>query len=190
MTLFYLVQHAQKEPGPGDPGLTELGLRQAERTAEWLRGVDPAAVFSSPLRRALRTAEFIADAAGVAVRTDDRLRERMNWDGDQPLDGFLDDWAAAVADRDFVPANGESSRRAGERFRAFLVEHAREAGPIVVCTHGGVTVDLLRTLMGDGALAPELLCLGVPACAITTLRGLSPVSIASMAHLERPAASQ
>ena len=37
MTTAYLVQHGDKERVPGDPGLTELGKRQAEATARWLR---------------------------------------------------------------------------------------------------------------------------------------------------------
>ena len=76
-----IVQHAEKERLPGDPGLTELGLEQALATARWLgSGERPVAVWSSPMRRALETARPIADQFGVALRTDPRLRERMNWD--------------------------------------------------------------------------------------------------------------
>jgi hypothetical protein len=54
---------------------------------------------------------------------------------------------------------------------------------IVVCSHGGVTVDLLRTLAGDRMLAPRLLAEGIPPCAITTLEGLRVLDIASVSHL-------
>ncbi len=83
MTLIFLVQHAEKEPGPGDPGLTDAGRQQAGRTAQWLYGCSLNAVYSSPLRRAVETAEYIAGAAGLSVQRDVRLRERMNWDGGQ-----------------------------------------------------------------------------------------------------------
>jgi broad specificity phosphatase PhoE len=184
VTVFYVVQHAEKERQPGDPGLTDLGRRQAGRTALWLRQVGVNAVFSSPMRRARETAGFIASAVGVPVREDARLRERMNWDGAQPLGEFLAEWAASVRDRWFVPRAGDSSWRAGERFLAFLGDVAGEPGPIVVCTHGGVTVDLLRTLAGDQALPPRLLDEGIPPCAITTLEDQVVMDIASVSHLE------
>jgi hypothetical protein len=54
----------------------------------------------------------------------------------------------------------------------------------VVCTHGGVTVDLLRTLAGDEALPAPLLDEGVPSCAITTLEDEVIMDIASVSHLD------
>jgi broad specificity phosphatase PhoE len=53
------------------------------------------------MRRARETAGFIASAIGVPVREDGRLQERMNWDGAQPFEEFLADWAASVRDRSF-----------------------------------------------------------------------------------------
>jgi broad specificity phosphatase PhoE len=183
MTMFYVVQHGEKERLPGDPGLTGLGHGQAERTALWLSRVGITAVFSSPLRRARETASAIALAVGAPVREDGRLLERMNWDGDQPFQDFLADWAACDRDRHFVPRSGDSSWQAGQRFRSFLEDAAAEPGMIAVCTHGGVTVDLLRTLVGDRALPPRLLADGIPPCAITTLEGLTVLGIASVGHL-------
>jgi broad specificity phosphatase PhoE len=115
MTVFYLVQHGEKKQQPGDPGLTELGRQQAGRTAQWLRQAGLSAVFSSPARRARETADLISSAAGVAVREDIRLRERMNWDGTQPIGEFLAEWASTVRDRSLVPLAGDSSWQAGER---------------------------------------------------------------------------
>ncbi|MEU9335111.1 histidine phosphatase family protein [Streptomyces sp. NPDC048290] len=183
MTIFYLVQHAEKERQLGDPGLTLLGRQQAARTAKHLQDVGIGALISSPLRRARETAEFIAVACGLAVRMDTRLRERMNWSDDEPLEEFLADWAATVQDRDYVPRSGDSSRQAGDRVLACLTDLAGEPGPVAVVTHGGVTVDLLRTLLGDDALTEDLLYGGIPTCAITTLDGTAVVEIAAQAHL-------
>jgi broad specificity phosphatase PhoE len=135
------------------------------------------------MRRTRETADFIGSAVGVPVREDVRLRERMNWDGAQPFEEFLADWAASVRDRSFVPWTGDSSGQAGERFRAFLRDVAKEPGPVAVCVHGGVTVDLLRTLLGDQALPPRLLDEGIPACAITTLEDQVVRDVASVGHL-------
>jgi broad specificity phosphatase PhoE len=91
VTRVYLVQHAEKQPIAGDPELTGHGRAQARRTGQWLRRVELRAVYSSPLRRASQTADLIAAATGLEVVVDDRLAERMNWDGHQPLAQFLAD---------------------------------------------------------------------------------------------------
>jgi hypothetical protein len=107
MTVIYLVQHGEKEPLPGDPGLTGAGRDQALRTARWMRGVG--------------------------------------------LNAVMAEWDRSTRDRDYVP--------------------------------GGVTVDLLRTLLGDGRLPRRLIDEGVPPCAITTVHNLEVIEIASVAHL-------
>jgi phosphohistidine phosphatase SixA len=47
MTLAYLVQHAEKEPLPGDPGLTGTGREQATCIGRWLCGLGMRALFSA-----------------------------------------------------------------------------------------------------------------------------------------------
>jgi broad specificity phosphatase PhoE len=183
VTLIYLVQHGEKERGPGDPGLTALGREQSAVTARWFRRIEVTAVYSSPLRRARQTAAPIAATAGLAVRVDKRLRERVNWEGAEPLGRFLADWHRAARDRDFVPGTGESSRSAGERLRGFVVGLAGREWTVVAVSHGGVTTDLLRTLAGDDAVHPRLLDDGIPACAITILEDLEVITIASTGHL-------
>jgi hypothetical protein len=51
-----------------------------------------------------------------------------------------------------------------------------------VVTHGGITTDLLRNLLHDDALPPQLLAAGIPPCAITAIDNLTVVMIASTAH--------
>ncbi|MDN3242021.1 histidine phosphatase family protein [Glycomyces tritici] len=188
MGIVYIVQHGEKERVPGDPGLTARGREQAALAAEWLR--DRAlpdgglrAVYASPLLRARQTAEAVATVTGLPVRIDARVAERMNWDGSVPFERFAEDWARTSADRDFVPAVGDSSRASGARFAAFLQEREGEDGSVAVACHGGVTVDLLRTLVGDAALPEALLSDGVPSGAITIIDGLRPVAIAETGHL-------
>lgn len=183
MTTVYLVQHGDKERTPGDPGLTELGRAQAAVTAQWLQRMGLHALYSSPLRRARETAEPLGHAAGLAIQVDSRLRERLNWDGSQTFDAFLADWDRSTRNRDLVLGNGESSRSAGERLRVFLAGLAGASGPVAIVSHGGVTTDLLRTLLGDDGLPPRMMDEGVPSCAITTLDDLRIISIADTAHL-------
>ncbi len=183
MTLIYVVQHGDKVRSPGDPGLTALGQAQAAAAARWLSGTGLRALFSSPLRRAQETAAAIAAVTGLPVRLDDRLTERLNWDGTQTFDAFLADWDRSTRDRDYVLGNGESSRAAGERMLAFVAGLGGAPGPVAVVSHGGATTDLVRTLAGDVALPADLLANGIPAGAITTLDDLRVVSIASTGHL-------
>ncbi|MEV4509315.1 histidine phosphatase family protein [Dactylosporangium sp. NPDC049525] len=183
MSLVYLVRHAEKRSEPGDPGLTERGGWQAAQTALWLSGVGLHAVYSSPLCRAWQTAAPIARATGLDVRRDERLRERMNWDGVEPIEDFLAAWSRCVRDRDFVPRMGDSSRQAGARLHAFLQDRVDEPGAVAAVTHGGVTADLLRTLVGDDRVPAEVVHHGIPSCAITVLDGSTVVDVARMDHL-------
>jgi broad specificity phosphatase PhoE len=183
MTLVYLVQHGDKERLPGDPGLTTQGRQQAAMTARWLHSAGLQALYSSPARRARETADHIAAATGLAVRFDGRLRERMNWDGRCPVEDFLAEWAHATRDRDFVPRGGDSSHQAADRLRAFLAGLPATPAAVGAVTHGGVTADLLRSLLTDQALPAGLLDAGIPPCAITTIEDLTVVAIAATRHL-------
>jgi broad specificity phosphatase PhoE len=183
VSLVYVVQHAEKRPDPGDPGLTERGGWQAAQTALWLSRVGLRAVYSSPLCRAWQTAVPIATAARLDVRRDERLRERMNWDGAEPIEDFLADWARCARDRDFVPRTGDSSRQAGARLHAFVQEQVEEPGAVAAITHGGATADLLRTLVGDDKVPADVVHHGVPSCAITILDGSRVVDVARTDHL-------
>ena len=183
VTMVYLVQHGDKERLPGDPGLTALGRQQATRTGRWLSGRGVRALWTSPMRRARETADCIAAVTGLAVQPDARLRERLNWDGGMPFDAFLALWARTTLDRDLVPEGGQSSRQAAARLLAFMADLRALPGPLAAVTHGGITTELLRDLLGDGALRPGVLDAGIPPCAITAIDDLNPVMIASVSHL-------
>jgi broad specificity phosphatase PhoE len=74
MTFVYLVRHGQtawnKEEifrGRADVPLNESGLKEAELAAEYFRGKEVDAIYSSPISRALQTAEKIARVLGLKV---------------------------------------------------------------------------------------------------------------------------
>jgi broad specificity phosphatase PhoE len=156
-----------------------------------------AAVFTSPQRRAVDTATPLAAALGTPMFIDDRLRERINWDGGATVavDDFLDAWEQSTTDRDYASAFGDSSRQAAARFRAFLVEISdrHHHDTVAVVSHGGVTVDLLRDIVGDSALertAPGLIDRGVPGCAVTRLSvhgdTITATDVAVIDHVAKP----
>ena len=82
-----------------DPPLSTLGRDQAARLSERVRRAQPAAVYSSPYRRAIDTAKAISDD----VRVDERLVEMaldVNEDGSldlrEPPSGVVERMRAAV----------------------------------------------------------------------------------------------
>ncbi len=191
-----VVQHGEKVQASGDPSLTESGRTQAQQVAAHLsQQVEVQSIWSSPLARAQQTAQPIADAFGLVIQTDDRLRERMNWERSEhgSITDFLTEWRQASQDRAYVPTLGDSSNAAAARFIEALadIEQCSELGAVaVVVTHGGITVDTLRTALGDGALHranPQLIPDGVPCGAITSLMvtagQVSVVSLPGTEHL-------
>jgi len=173
-----IVQHGEKVRSAGDPGLTAAGHQQAAKVAAWLADIHPGvrSIWASPLRRTRETAASIAAAFRLDVQTDDRLRERMNWDDTTvSLDQFLAQWQRASDDPSYRPTTGDSSNAAAERFIAALVdiEERVQDGVVIVVAHGGVIVDTLRDLVGDDEVRgtnPNLIESGVPCGAITELR--------------------
>ena len=103
MTRFVLVRHGQTEwnrverfRGRKDLLLDATGLRQALAAALRIKDWPVAAVYSSPLRRALETAKVIANQLDLPV---------------EPLDGLIDldfgDWQGLTAE--------EAAKQDGER---------------------------------------------------------------------------
>jgi len=87
VTETWLIRHAdcyQDITDTSDPPLSSLGREQASRLAQRVRRARPAAIYSSPYRRAIETAHAISDD----VRVDDRLVEMdlvVNEDGSLEL---------------------------------------------------------------------------------------------------------
>ncbi|NDJ55344.1 MAG: histidine phosphatase family protein [Chloroflexi bacterium] len=81
-TNLLLIRHGQTEwnsirrcQGQTDTPLNERGIEQAQAAAEVARQAAPHIIVTSDLRRCAHTAEIIAEALGVAVVPDKRLRE-------------------------------------------------------------------------------------------------------------------
>lgn len=196
-TRVVVVQHGQKVRAPGDPGLTGQGRRQALATARFVADrFTPSGVWASPLRRAVETAQPLAEAMGCELHIDPRLRERMNWEGDQAqtLEEFLSEWGRATDDRSFIPMTGDSSDQAATRFIDAITQIVQDRDPtdtVAVVAHGGVTVDALRTIAGDARIResrPDLVAEGVRCGAVTLLErdgaGWRVVQLPSVDHLD------
>lgn len=82
MKKLYLLRHAQSEynekgifQGRLDSDLTPLGFVQARLSALELEDKGIEVIYSSPQRRAYKTALTVADVLGLEVVVDERLRE-------------------------------------------------------------------------------------------------------------------
>lgn len=150
MSKFYLVRHGEKEKTAEDPGLTELGKKQASATGKYFKDKKIGAIYSSPLKRTAETAKHIASFHNLEVIVNPELRERANW-GDLPgqsFEEFLEMWKLCNENRDYVPLIGDSSRKAGERIEKYLRElhkkHPHDETILVI--HGGLIADLLLNI--------------------------------------------
>lgn len=160
----YLVRHGQTDwnvqgrlQGSTDIPLNQVGREQALATASALSQVLPASttVVSSPLLRALHTADALARALGVDVAVDDRVRERSSghWEGftrqerDAKWPQEARDWGATgYAD---VPGY-EHDDLVRERMVTAIEEWAeRIPGPLVVVSHSSAARVGLQGLLGN-----------------------------------------
>ena len=165
MTLrLFLVRHGQTEgniegrsQGHREVPLNERGLRQAVALGERLRGQALVAVYSSPLGRALQTAQAIAAPHGLKVIPDARLAELDHG----ILDGLTGpelrrDYADFLArwrtddPTDLVMPDGESmgdaQRRMIEVMEAIASEHAD--GAVAAVSHNLATRAFLCYALG------------------------------------------
>ena len=156
-----LVRHGQSTwndegrwQGQADPPLSALGEAQAAEAAARLAGVGFAAVASSDLVRARRTAEIVARSLALGpVIVEPRLKEYDvgRWCGltkpeiEQGWPGMIAAWAGGA-----LPSTpgGELRVAFAERVVASLRRLAGEmpAGDMLVVTHSGVVRTLERLL--------------------------------------------
>jgi len=150
LTRLILVRHAESEMkgcyvGRLDPPLSARGRAQADALARQMAGQSLAAVYSSPLKRALTTAQMIAVPHGLEVSAIAELAELDfgDWDGltyqeiAEIAPQRFNRWLADPAE--VRPPNGETllemSQRVMEVVNGVIVAHPGEM--VVVVTHGG-----------------------------------------------------
>ena len=156
MKKVYLIRHALPAFPNGSKmclGITDIplgreGMEQANSVAAALPPVT--AVYSSPLRRAIQTAQAI----GQPVLILSGLREIYagDWDGltfAEIRQRYPELYAARRLDKTIPPPGSEDEEAALIRFRADLERAAMEApGDFAVVAHGGIIARYLQSLTG------------------------------------------
>ena len=154
------IRHGEPEriaPGTGvraDPRLTAAGREQAKRLAEWLAVEQVDAVLSSPLRRAIETAQPIAAAVGREVETFEGIVEYdVNSDHYIPTEELRvtrdERWTAMVEGR-----WDEFGAELPEIFRARVDEAVNAivdrfpGGRVAAVCHGGVINVAIGSVLG------------------------------------------
>jgi Fructose-2,6-bisphosphatase len=143
MKRIWLVRHCKAAGQAPEAPLTEEGVTQAERLADFFAGMKVDRIVASPFERAVASIRPYAARSGLAIETDGRLSERVL--STEPLPDWMDKLKASFADLDARLAGGESSREAMARGKAVIGECWRrpESNTIVV-THGNLMALILK----------------------------------------------
>jgi probable phosphoglycerate mutase len=159
-----LLRHGQtplsvqkRYAGRSDVPLTETGVAQAAAAAKRLASAGIGVIVSSPLQRATRTAQQVAEVTGVPVVTDEGFRETDfgAWEGltfAEVRQKWPAEMTAWLADSAVAPPGGESLAEVGVRVTEALhrVVAGRERQTILIVSH----VTPIKTLVAAALLAP------------------------------------
>jgi alpha-ribazole phosphatase len=181
--VIYLLRHGEVEGaetrrfiGHLDVPLSPAGERQCQAQARRLRDVALAAVFSSDLLRARRSAQIIGAPHGLAPVVVPALREMAmgRWEGLTAAEirgrepTAFADWMAHVGEFPFP--DGESVpdlvARAVPAFEAIAAAHGER--PVAIVAHGGTNRALLCHVFG--LPLGRLLAFGQDYAALTVLQ--------------------
>lgn len=121
-----------------DPDLSPEGRHQAGELARWLKGQEVAALYVSPQRRTLSTAQAIGQAMGLSPDVSPDLKERNMgvWEGldfSEVMAHYPTEYQSWKADPvGFRPSGGESITD--------LATRIHQAVERIITRHGGKTV--------------------------------------------------
>ncbi len=179
---LYVVRHGENPANLNrefsykliDYSLTAKGMRQAEETAAFFREKGIAAIYSSPLKRALETAQVIAVPLALPVTIVEEFRENNVGDleRDPPTeeawalhDSIIADWFAGRHEAIFP--GGEDFHTLLRRVKTGLIATLADlgAGPEakqgVIVAHGGILSGMARGLAHE----PDLAAIAARKCA-------------------------
>ncbi len=164
---LFLIRHGEVDSnrmmrylGRFDEPLNAVGRGQAQALGSVFTTIAVDAVRSSPLRRALVTAEAIAASTGAGLETDDRLAE-------------IDFGAWEGRSRDEVLSGSDEDRR---------LVHRWERDPATAAPSGESFADLERRVCG----CLDDLAAGMPGAVIVVVSHMGPIKVALCAALGLP----
>ncbi len=161
MRTLYLIRHGESEAdilnvheGRADFPLTQRGQQQAAAMGKWMaEHCKIEMIFASTLRRAAQTAQFLSDATGIPVVSDEDLMEFNN--------GLLAGLSFEEADRlypkvsDLPPDQSVYGQESQYEFRARAdralercMSRIPDGASAAIVSHGGMINQLFASLVG------------------------------------------
>jgi len=162
----YLIRHGEtdwnserKLQGQTDIPLNEYGIELAEITAKELKNIKFDRIFSSPLIRAVQTAEILRGDRKLSIITDDRIKE-INFglcEGtvipryeDEPVSPI---WKFEFDTENYMPAEGGETfaqiyERSDDFFKKCIMPLEEECENVLIVGHGCFNRTLLNPMMG------------------------------------------
>jgi alpha-ribazole phosphatase len=166
-TTLYLIRHGatvgneeKRYKGSIDVPLSDEGVKQIKRTTEFVRSSlgksSLSTVYTSPLSRALKSAEILAEPFGLTPVIMPDLRERHfgKWEGmtfNEIREQYPDEFAAwAKNPLKHCPRGGESTLAVRDRvigtLELILMHHGGD-NKVAITAHGGVNRVILCHVM-------------------------------------------
>jgi alpha-ribazole phosphatase len=191
-TTVWLMRHGEADGMHGrccghfDAPLSMAGLEQAKRVAAQLAHESISRMFSSNLKRALETAQIVAEPHGLAVEAVDDLAE-MNFgdleglryeEAQERFPAVYHSWMTRPTETQFP--NGESYRQMSARvlraFDSILQRHRNQS--IGIVAHAGVIRVVLRRALSIPD--SEIFRLAQQHCAINRIRYVEEVPMVEL----------
>lgn len=212
MNHLFLVRHGENTANLTlefsyrlvDYSLTPKGVLQARQTADFLSAKNIQEIYTSPLKRALETAQIIAAPLGLPVQAMEQFREVNVGDleGQKPTaelwkqhNAIVKSWMDGHPELRFP--GGEDLYTLLNRARAGYMQilAGKQSRNIVIVAHGGIFRFTLQHLFA--LVDPAILNQGTPNCAITEVEAQVTgdhlegrlISFASTSHLSGEAAN-
>lgn len=154
-----MIRHAlplreHRSDGAADPGLSEEGLDQARRLADWWAPFGADVLVTSPMRRARETAAPLAEALGLEPEVVDDIAEYdAHLPSYVPVEELMaDPEALAIIAEEWLSPEAEATR---QTFRGRVVAAIDDisvrhdgADRIAIVCHGGVINAHLTAVLG------------------------------------------
>lgn len=164
---LYIIRHGETQwnkekrfQGQTDIPLADKGIELAKKTAIGMKDIHLDYIISSPLTRAIQTAQLVAGNRGISIQTDERIQEISfgDWEGKSSAPGgeIPDEYLKTFYTTPLKcqrPPHGETFQDVCARTKSFMEELMRksqyEDASILISTHGAASRCLIHSLYED-----------------------------------------
>ncbi len=140
---IYVVRHCEAEGQSAESPLTETGFRQASELATFFDNIKVDRIISSPYKRAIQTAQPLAERLNVKIEINSKLEERVL--SAEPLADWLEKLRKSFDNPNLKFEGGESSEEAAIRAME-VVEGVFKSGfeNTMIVAHGNLMALVLN----------------------------------------------